>query len=510
MKKLCLIFILTFFSVAIFAQKPAEGCGENSADDRNPLVVAVYNFVPDSAAKTANLREILKSSDSFTQTLEADQSLRVLDNRIQVMPAELGLDVPEITDTLNPPPAASGASYYFTGKIGKTNDGFLLTVDLKNAKDNTLVNEQKIPFASDSQATQTGASAAAAMQKILATLALAERKKRDTGDNVAISPRLNLVLDKEKVKPNEIAKVKINLVDCDGKPLPDRTVNVTVKTDFSPPVSLSNDLKTDALGSISDSAGASRPTVLRYTAVYKYKDLNGSEQTVSASQPLIVGSVKGYWLLYVEFYYNINLYNKILDEPTPWNLYGRYRDITGGSLNIILKAETNEYGTVGKEVISYDGYIFRSHKGDTTISESGIVQRSNSQTLNTTDDGIASFESGFQIDLENKIFSGSIASLPLKGFWRQQQITCFGPGACGNKTFDGVEESNIAHELGGIGCQADLTPAMLSGGVFKCSFKESEDLTRKNSHESTLGMKSLEIKVALRSLEDTYLTIKKK
>lgn len=510
MKNLFLLLVLACFSITAFAHDANDGCIENGNIDRNPLIVAVYNFVPDAAVKSANLRELLKSSSGFTQTLEANQSLRVLDNRTQVMPAELGVELPHINDTLNPLPSVSGASHYFTGNISKTNDGFLLTVDLKNAKDNTLVGEQKIPFANEAQAEQTGVSIAVAMQKILAALALAQRGKRDTGDNIAIKPTLNLAFDKEKIKPNETAKVQIDLVDCDGKPLPNRLVNVTVQTDFKPPISLSNDLKTDQLGFIHDAAGASRPTVLRYTATYKYKDLNGNEQTVGASQPLIVGSLKGYWLLYVEFYYNLNFYNKVLDEPTPWNLYGRVRDITGGSLNIILRADTDENGTNGNEVISADGYIFRSIAGDTTIAESGIVQRNSMQSFNTSAEGFEMFESGFQINFQDKIFSGNIASLPLKGFRHQQQITCFGPGACGNKTFDGVQESDIAYELGGIGCQAELTAAMLSSGVFKCSSNESKDLTSKNAHESKLGTKSLEVKVALRSLDDTYLTIKKK
>lgn len=510
MKKLSLIIFFAVFSLNVFAQKSADKCSENNGDERNPLIVAVYNFVPDDAVKAANLRELLKSSDSFTQTLEADQSLRVLDNRVQVMPEELGVDLPQITDALNPPPVNSGAAYYFTGKISKESGGFLLTVALKNSKNSTLINEQKFPFASETQAEQTGKSAAAAMQTILKGLAFSSRTKRDTDENVAINPHIDLVLDKERIKPNETAKVKINLVDCDGKPLANRLVNVTVKTDFNPPVSLSNDLKTDQLGAISDTAGASRPTVLRYTAIYKYKDLNGNEQTIGASQPLIVGSVKGYWLLYVEFYYYINSYNKILDEPTPWNLYGRNRDITSGSLNIILKADTDEYGTTGNEVISADGFVFRSIAGDTTIAESGIVQRTSTQSINTDAEGIEMFEAGFQINMEDKIFSGSIASLPLKGVRHQQQVSCFGPGACGDKTFNGVQESDIAHELGGIGCQADLTAAMLSSGVFKCSSKESEDLTNKTPKESRLGTKSLEIKAALRSLDDTYLTIRKK
>lgn len=510
MKNLFLLLVLACFSITAFANEENDGCLENGKVDRNPLIVAVYNFMPDATVKSANLRELLKSSSAFTQTLEANQSLRVLDNRTQVMPAEFGVDLPDINETLNPLPSVSGASFYFTGKISKTNDGFLLTVDLKNSKDNTLVDEQKIPFADETQAEPTGVSIAVTMQKILATLALAQRGKREAGDNIAIKPTLNIIFDKEKVKPNETAKVQINLIDCDGKPLPNRSVNITVQTEFKPTITLSNDLKTDQLGVIHDAAGASRPTVLRYTAIYKYKDLNGIEQTVGASQPLIVGSLKGYWLLYVEFYYNLNVYNKILDEPTPWNLYGRVRDITGGSLNIILKADTDENGTNGHEVISADGYIFRSIAGETTIAESGIVQRNSMQSFNTTADGLEMFESGFQINLEDRIFSGNIASLPLKGFRHQQQITCFGPGACGNKTFNGVQESDIAHELGGIGCQSELTAAMQSSGVFKCSSNESEDLTNKNAHESRLGTKSLEIKVALRSLDDTYLTIKKK
>lgn len=512
MKTPAIIFVLAFFSISVFAQKPNDGCGEGGADDRNPLIVAVYNFVPDAAAKSANLRELLKSSSGFTQTLEADQSLRVLDNRTQVMPAELGVELPEITDALDPLPASSGASYYFKGQIAKTSDGFLLTVDLKNAKDDTQISRQKISFANESQAEQTGATIAAMMKKNLSALALARRGRRDTENNVAVKPTLNLVLDKEKVKPNETAKVQINLVDCDGKPLSNRTVNVTVQTDFKPPVSLSNDLKTDALGVINDAAGASRPTVLRYTATYKYKDLNGDEQIVGASQPLIVGSVKGYWLLYVKYEYYLNLYSKRFGIPTPWSIYGRNRDITSGSLNIILKAETNEYGTSSRieDIISYDGFIYRSIAGDTTIGESGIVNRSSNQSLNTTVEGIEMFEAGFQINTEDKTFSGNIASLPLKGLRHQEQVTCFGPGKCGDKTFNGVQESDIAHELGGIGCQAELTPAMLSSGVYKCTVRESEDLTNKTPTESTLGTKSLRIDVALRSLDDTYLTIRKK
>lgn len=350
------------------------------------------------------------------------------------------------------------------------------------------------------------------MQTILKGIEFSSRSKRDTEENVAINPRLDLVLDKERVKPNETAKVKINLVDCGGKPLANRLVNVTVKIDFNPPVSLSNDLKTDQLGAINDSAGASRPTVLRYTAVYKYKDLNGNEQTIGASQPLIVGSLKGYWLLYVKYEYYFNLYSKRFGIPTPWSIYGRNRDITSGSLNIILKAKTNEYGTTSQieDIVAYDGFIYRSIAGDTTIGESGIVNRSSNQSLNTTAEGIEMFEAGFQINTEDKTFSGNIASLPLKGVGHQEQITCFGPGKCPDKTFNGVQESDIAHELGGIGCQSELTQAMLSSGVYKCTFQESNDLTGKTPTESTLGTKSLKIEIALRSLEDTYLTVRKK
>ncbi|MET0753488.1 MAG: hypothetical protein ABWZ66_08950 [Pyrinomonadaceae bacterium] len=511
MKRLFSIVWILLSAIAVFAQNSADKCIENG-DEANPLVVAVYNFIPDAAAKGANLRELLKAPASFVETLEADRTLRVLDSRTPVLLWDTTLELPEIGERFAPVPAESGARVYFAGKISKTGDGFLLTIDLKNAKTGALVSEQKFPFNDDAQAEQTGRAAANAFRPALAAQKLVARSQRDANANTAIRPIISLYLDKQRVKPNETAKVKITLTDCDGKPLGNRKIETTVSTDFNPPISKTTAPTTDALGSLSDTASASRPTVLRYTVVYRYKDLNGNEQAVSDSQPLIVGSVKGYWLLYVKFEYNLNVYNKILDEPTPWNLYGRSRDITSGSLNIILKAETDEYGTTGRAdgVISYDGFIFRSIKGDTTIAESGIVERNSTQSLNTEAEGIEMFEAGFQIDTENKTFSGGIASLPLKGFRHQQQITCFGPGACGNKTFDGVQESDIAHELGGIACEAALTPAMMSSGVFECALRESEDLTNKTKSQSTLGNKSLKIQVALRSLEDTYLEIKKK
>lgn len=511
MKRLSSVVWILLSAIAVFAQNPVDKCSENG-DEANPLIVVVYNFVPDATAKGANLRELLKAPASFVETLETDQTLRVLDSRTPVLLWDTTLELPEIVERFDPVPAESGAKVYFVGKISKSSDGFLLTVDLKNAKTDALISEQKFPFAGDAQAEQIGRAAANAFRPALAAQKLASRSQRDTDANTAIRPIISLYLDKQRVKPNEMAKVKVTLTDCDGKPLGNRKIETTISTDFKPPISRTTTPTTDILGSINDTAGASRPTVLRYTVVYRYKDLNGNEQAVSDSQPLIVGSVKGYWLLYVKFEYKLNAYNKILDEPAPWNLYGRNRDITSGALNIILKAETDEYGTTGRAdgVISYDGYIFRSIKGDTTIAESGIVERNSMQSLNTEAEGIEMFEAGFQIDTENKTFSGGIASLPLKGFRHQQQITCFGPGACGNKTFDGVQESDIAHELGGIGCQATLTPAMMSSGVFTCSSKESEDLTNKTKSESRLGNKSLKIEVALRSLEDTYLEIKKK
>jgi len=509
MKKLFSIFLILFSATVVFSQNPADKCSENG-DEANPLVVGVYNFIPDAAARSANLRELLKAPASFVETLEADQSLKVLDSRIPVLLSDTTLELPEIGERFDPVPAQSGARVYFVGKISKTNDGFLLTVTLKNAKTDAILNEQKFPFAEVTQAEQNGRAAANAFRPVLAAQKLAAKSQRDTDANTAIRPVISLNLDKQRVKPNEMANVKVTLTDCDGKPLGNRKIETTVSTDFKPPISKSTTPTTDALGSFSDTAGASRPTVLRYTVVYRYKDLNGNEQAVSDSQPLIVGSVKGYWLLYVKFEYRLNSYSKILDEPTPWNLYGRTRDLTAGALNIILKAETNEYGTTAETngVISADGFIFRSIRGDTTIAASGIVQRDSNQSLNTESDEMV--EAGFQIDTENKKFSASIASLALKGTRHQQQITCFGPGACGNITFDNVQESDIAHELGGIGCEAALTPAMLSGGVFECKLKESEDLTSKNAHESTLGNKSLKIEIALRSLEDTYLEIKKK
>lgn len=512
MKRFFSIVWILLSAICGFAQNLADKCGENG-DEANPLVVAVYNFIPDAAAKAANLRELLKAPAGFVETLEADRTLRVLDSRTPVLLFDTTLELPEIGEQFDPVPAESGARVYFAGKISKSSDGFLLTVDLKNAKTGALVSEQKFPFADAAQAEQTGRAAANAFRPALAAQKFAARSQRDTDANTAIRPIISLYLDKQRVKPNETAKVKVTLTDCDGKPLGNRKIETTVSTDFSPPISKTTTPATDILGSISDTAGASRPTVLRYTVVYRYKDLNGDEQAVSDSQPLIVGSVKGYWLLYVKFEYNLNSYRKILDEPTPWNLYGRERNTAAGALNIILKAETNEYGTTAGEgdVISYDGFVFRSIAGDTTIGASGIVQRSSKQSLQIDREGIEAFLAGFNIDTENKKFSGNIASLPLKGFWRQQQINCFSHVApCRLDSFDGAEESNIAYELGGIGCEAELTPAMMSSGVFECKSREFKDLTDKTRTTSSLGTKSLKIEAALRSLEDTYLEIKKK
>src|SRR5207247_10136857 len=105
-----------------------------------------------------------------------------------------------------------------------------------------------------------------------------------------IDPRIDLIIDKLVLKPNEVAKVKDVLSDCDGLRLKHRTIEAQLQLTRGGAVVDADTLVrvSDDNGERNGDIGALKSGVINYIVRFKYKNMMGQDREVTDAKTIAV------------------------------------------------------------------------------------------------------------------------------------------------------------------------------------------------------------------------------
>lgn len=460
------LFIVTAIS-AIFAQTPSD-CNSNQDDN----IAAVYNFVPENALQS-DFRRLSKTEKSFINALRQTPDIFVEDHTTQILSEEMMPELPPISNQIVPPPAESGANFYFNGKIAKTNDGFLLTVDLKKSADNSLLNEVGISFDAGG-AEAAGTTAAAQMLSFLATQTQASRANRTTS-NFLIKPKIIFQVDKLRIKPNEPYPAKILLTDCDGMPLKNRQFEIQTNLSQSGTV-LDEHLvtrTTDDKGIYSGPYISKVPGILTSIVRLKYTDLHGKPQEAADSVSIVVSGGEGdLWQMSVSWQYSER--DRFLNKDLQSHRTAIGSTLIGrkGNLLFLFKVPTSPEGAVfTNEIKSFNGFGDAAFRSSEINLDNEIHKIYASGMLDQNADSIQNMQAGFSIDPGNKNFQFSVSNIPFRG--QRESLGCSERNGCRTTHNEYVVSTDGADKLSG---EIPITPEMIRSGVYTFNFRETKQL----------------------------------
>jgi len=156
----------------------------------------------------------------------------------QMILALEGLNFPEdslvyqtnVDYSVNPPPGPVSSNYLVYSRITGTDSGYLVTVYLETGNTRELVQSASVIFNPDISGIENGQAAAQALIPLMGTIRAFERMKRNTTANMAIRASLEIHPERYSLSANSSTTLNIKLTDCDGQPLPGRTVKLDVST----------------------------------------------------------------------------------------------------------------------------------------------------------------------------------------------------------------------------------------------------------------------------------------
>lgn len=452
------LFILGM-TVAVFAQ--------NSSPCQPPEIdAAVYNFVPEVKLQTGDFRLLMKSETAFVQKLREAETFNVTDFTTPILSADIQPEPPPISPDLQPPPAQIQEPYFFVGQITKTNNGFLLTVQLKKSSDSSLSNEVKTSFNTAADAETAGNSAASAMIAFFATQAQTARDNRETGDH-AIDPHIDLIIDKLQLKPNETSPVKIILSDCDGVRLKHRTIEAFLQLSHGgTPVQEDTVVRvTDDKGERNGEIGAKAPGVITYIAKFKYKDVMGASRERTDTKTIVISGGEAHlWQMRADIQYEMStLYFSTDVQSQKWS-GKRYLIRKKASMVFVFKAnDTDPSGEVSvNEPQNYNGYGEVYMRDKTINAQESVSLRIASGMLDQSQAAAEMLQPGFGISPGNNDFQVSLNQVQFGGT-EELFAARINPYNYLHKT--GIE---FREGMGG-GCSSQITPQMKKSGVYICS-----------------------------------------
>jgi len=149
-----------------------------------------------------------------------------------------GMNVPaqtiRLSDAFNlmlaPAQTAGVSDYIVTGSITGANGAYVMSVSLQDATTREQVAESTASFAQAVDALIAGGVAAASMGSPAARIRSFQVNKRDaSGSQTAISAHYKLKADKPLIEVSQTSGVVLELTDCDGAPLRNREVTLSVQ-----------------------------------------------------------------------------------------------------------------------------------------------------------------------------------------------------------------------------------------------------------------------------------------
>jgi hypothetical protein len=512
MKKFILVFWIFILSLSALGQDDKQPCPSDGA--KKPIKVAIYDIVTNKeAAAKVNALTVQKIEQVFSDTLKSEPNIQILDFRTPIFQRNLGLDTFPQESDLKPDPKTAEAVYIVFGTIELTSwdpDKMpRLNLTIRNLETGEDLGTKGLMF--EPTVPKQVESAGSGDAKIL----LWEVKKsrtRTTGVGgqqfSAINPTLAVTIDKERVKPNERANVKVTLTDCNGKPLDNRKVFTRITSADEPPTVSEKDLTTNQLGAFTDSLSANKNAVLSYLAMYEYVDPNGNRQTVLDSKPLIVGGgAPGMWMMNLNFTYRSFAKQEKPDEILGLQT-GSTRYSSTGFLTVFFKPQILDDGTIMASTEEgykqFSGFVAHSYYGENNAKDCGSHSGDYSATLDSSLEGKENFMAFFEFYPSEKLFKAGIGSLQVKGT-EKELAGCPSERRTIEKTF------NVApYVIGEIECSVNLPGGMPQGGAFKCNYYNKKDLTGTEGKTQWSGYAVTRVDATVQPLDPPSLKITRK
>ncbi len=443
------------------------------------IAVALYNFVPEAQLQNSDFRPLMKTESGFLNTLQQATNIDLSDYTTPILPADIQPDLPRITSDLDPSPKQIPESYFFTGQITRSGNGFLLTVELKKCSDESLLNTIKTPFENAEGAEDAGKKNAAAMLVFFDTYAQNSRDNQENSDH-AINPHLDLIIDKLQLKPNETSPVKIVLTDCDGVRLKHRTIEAFLQLKHGEtPVQEENLVRiTDEKGERNGIIGAKEPGVITYIVKFKYKDVMGVQRELTESKTIVIsGDGAHLWQMRADVQYeNSTLYYSTDLQSNKWS-GRRYSLRKKASMVFVFKAnDSDPSGDVSADNLQNFNGFGQVYLYDKTISDQESAEvKTASGMLNQSQSAMENIQPGFSISPGNNDFQVSLNNIPFTGTSELFAVRIH--------PYNNVHRTEIEFSEGmGAECSCKITPEMKKSGIYRCSFYERVPIDTKSGN----------------------------
>ena len=405
----------------------------------------------------------MKSETTFIDVLRSSASFSVSDYTTKILPPEIMPDPPRITGELTPPPTQTPILYFFTGDIKKTGDSFLLTVHLKKPDTGAVLKTVQTPFVNEAGADAAGAANATEMLGFIASQTQETRGMRESGDH-AIDPRIDLIIDKLVLKPNEVAKVKVVLSDCDGLRLKHRTIEAQLQLTRGGAVVDADTLVrvTDDNGERNGDIGALKSGVINYIVRFKYKNMMGQDREVTGAKTIAVidGGEGDLWQMRIDIVDEVHSLYLKRDYQTGRFLSGRTVLRKKSSMVFLYKLKTDPQGDVitDAEPKSFNGFgqaSLYSRSIDWGDSATMIF----AQGLLDHNTPLEEIQPSFHVDPANHQFSAGLQTALFRG---TQKIIGFV-----RHPYKETTRNADWDERTGANGGTPITPEMTKSGIYK-------------------------------------------
>lgn len=229
MKNLYLIIPAFLFMAHFNAYAQCESC--------DPRSVALYDIkvVVDPPPAGANndintfikLLEITGHALAYFVVEDPLAYCNKISNVVSAYPADT-LNYADIAGMQTEPINTSGHDYYIWGTVSGSSGSYTAEAKMAVGKTQEIIKSTTVSFGDDFDPQAIAYQLGAGIGSTYSTIQEFEKEKRDGGEPYAITPTIIMKPEKNKVDFNESTPVYITAKDCDGEPLKNRPLHLTV------------------------------------------------------------------------------------------------------------------------------------------------------------------------------------------------------------------------------------------------------------------------------------------
>lgn len=225
---------LIIFTNNIFSQE-CEECNTRNIVIFDNQILVPRPTGPDSILATAipkwwDLFYITTGEDKYFNTDPTNECFVKLCEAYFIVKDTIVYNISHGVETANCAPEGSiggTADYIITGTVTWSDKNYTLKLNLETAKTREIVKSVTNDFSDGFDPFKIGNDAISQLGPIYSTIMNFERIKRDSGNEYAINPKIEVKPEKPEISAKESTNVEFTLIDCDGVALKNRKINLT-------------------------------------------------------------------------------------------------------------------------------------------------------------------------------------------------------------------------------------------------------------------------------------------